>query len=155
MISESFARAVRAEPSPPPRLVPGPHWLALLIAFAPLVAACTPNTVGGVRGYTAFAATAHVETHVSQHSAAAIAACFRSTARFLPESRFVTQADGSTRYTLSGHGLWFEDIRFLATPDGSRTEVRTSAAYDTKWVAMLVRDRLEPLGACLADPARG
>jgi hypothetical protein len=149
MSRDAFARAVRAEPAPPPRRVAGPHWLVLLVALLPLVSACTPAVTGGVRGHTAFAATARVETHSSPKPAADVAACFTATAKFLPNSRFVTDAGGSVHYTLSGFGLWFEEIDFLKVPEGSRIEVRTSGAYDAKWVAMLVRDRLEPLGACL------
>lgn len=144
-----FTRAVRAEPAPPPHLVAGPHWLVLALALLPLVAACTPATTGGVRGHTAFAATARVETHASPQPAATVAACFRATAKFLPKSRFAPLGNGGARYTLQGFGLWFEEIDFLNVPEGSRIEVRTSGAYDAKWVAMLVRDRLEPLGACL------
>jgi hypothetical protein len=149
MIDDAFARAVRSEPAPPPKLVHGPHWLILLVALLPLVAACTPSTTGGVRGHTSFAATARVETHTSPRPAAEVAACFKATATFLPKSRFTTAADGSIHYTLAGFGLWFEEIDFTPTPDGSRIEVRTSGAYDAGWVTMLVRDRLEPLGACL------
>lgn len=153
MSRDAFSRAVRAEPAPAPKLVAGPHWLVLLVALLPLVSACTPATTGGVRGHTAFAATARVETHSSAKPAAEVAACFKATATFLPKSRFVTDPSGSVHYSLSGFGLWFEEIDFLTTPEGSRIEVRTSGAYDAKWAAMLVRDRLEPLGACLKTEA--
>ncbi len=129
----------------------GRRWPALL-ALAAALAACTPSTVGGVRGETAFAATARVETHDSRFAADALAGCFRKHATFLPKSRFLALPGGGSRYVLAGYGLWFEDISFTPTPAGSVVEVKSSAAYDTKWIAMMVRDRLEPLGACLANP---
>lgn len=129
---------------------PRQGWL--ITAILPLVAGCTPSHVGGVRGQTAFAATARIEIHNSRHAAADMAACFRKSAKFLPKSRFTAEPDGSARYRLAGHGLWFEEIDFMATPTGSRIEVRSSAAYDARWIARLARDRLEPLGACLANP---
>jgi hypothetical protein len=126
---------------------------AALVALLGL-AACTPSTVGGVRGATAFAATAHVENHDSRRSATEVFECFRATAKFLPPSRFTANADGSHTYTLAGFGLWFEEVIFTPGPDGSHVSVRTSGAYDDKWIAMLARDRLEPLGACLNPPQK-
>jgi hypothetical protein len=41
---------------------------------------------------------------------------------------------------------------FTPAGSGSHVEIRTSGAYDAKWVTMLVRDRLEPLGVCLKPP---
>jgi hypothetical protein len=124
----------------------------LVLAMA--LAACTPNSVGGVRGETAFAATARVETHDSPFAADAVAACFKAHARFLPKSRFEPLPGGGSRYVLAGYGLWFEEISFTPQGIGSVVEVKSSGAYDAKWIAMMARDRLEPLGACIADPAR-
>jgi hypothetical protein len=151
--NEAFAVAIRAERAPPPQLRHGWHWLVLAAAFAPLIAACTPSTVGGVRGETAFAATARVETHDSKFAADAVAACFRKHATFLPKSRFEPLPGGGSRYILAGYGLWFEEISFTPAAGGSVVEVKSSGAYDAKWIAMMARDRLEPLGACLANPA--
>lgn len=114
--------------------------------------ACMPSTVGGVRGYTAFAATARVEQLQSARSPDEVAACFRTNAEFLPKSRFEKRADGSTRYSLSGYGLWFEEMLFVPTPaGGSAIEVKSSGAYAGNWINMLVRDRLGPLGECAAQ----
>lgn len=124
--------------------------IAAAAILAALIAGCTPSTIGGVRGYTAFAATARVERHHSPRSAPEVAACFRTTARFLPRTRFEPMIDGGTRYVLAGYGLWFEEIVFTPGAYGSDVEVRSSGAYAGKWVTMLVRDRLEPLGRCLA-----
>ena len=153
MKDAAFAIAIRAERAPPPQFRPGWHWLAVAAALAPLIAACTPSRVGGVRGETAFAATARVETHDSAFAAGALAACFRAHAKFLPKSRFEPLPGGGSRYILAGFGLWFEAISFTPEGTGSVVEVRSSGAYDAKWIAMMARDRLEPLGACLADPA--
>ena len=153
MKNAPFAVAIRAERAPAPQLRHGWHWLVLLAAFAPALAACTPSTVGGVRGETAFAATARVETHDSAFAADALATCFRAQGKFLPKSRFLPLPGGGSRYVLQGFGLWFEDISFVPTATGSTVEVRSSGAYDAKWIAMMARDRLEPLGACLANPA--
>lgn len=123
--------------------------LAATLALVLGSAACTPSTVGGVRGYTAFAATARVERLHSARSADEVAACFRASAEFLPKSRFEKLPDGSTRYALAGYGLWFEEITFSPAPDtGSNIEVKSSGAYAGKWINMLVRDRLGPLGEC-------
>jgi len=73
--------------------------LAAALALVSAAAACTPSTEGGVRGYTAFAATARVERLHSARSADEVAACFRANAEFLPKSRFERLPDGSTRYT--------------------------------------------------------
>jgi hypothetical protein len=130
--------------------------LALLAAQG-LIVACTPSTVGGVRGYTAFDATARVETHRTPLATADVAACFRTTASFLPGSRFEPLATGGERYTLFGYGLWFEEISFRPAPEGASpgtlVEVKSSGAYDAKWTAMFARDRLEPLGHCLGPIA--
>lgn len=118
-----------------------------------VLSACAPSTVGGVRGYTSFKATARVENHRSDRTADAVAACFRSTATFLPKSRFEPLADGGQRYTLAGFGQWFEELIFRPAADGgSNIEILTSANYAGNWVTMLARDRLEPLAACMADP---
>lgn len=128
--------------------------LGLLLLGA--LGACTASTVGGVRGYTSFAATARVENHHSVHSADAVANCFRATAKFLPKSRFVTLPEGGQRYTLAGFGQWFEEISFRPDPrGGSAIEILSSANYAGNWVAMLAHDRLEPLAACMANPTKG
>lgn len=123
--------------------------LAAALALALGAAACTPSAVGGVRGHTAFAATARVERLHSPRPADEVAACFRTNAEFLPKSRFETLPDGGTRYTLAGYGLWFEEMTFSPAPDGgSDIEVKSSGAYAGNWITMLVRDRLGPLGEC-------
>lgn len=123
------------------------------VAVLASLGACTPATIGGVRGHTSFAATARVEAHASRRPADAVAACFRQTAKFLPKSRFDALPDGGQRYTLSGFGQWFEEISFRPTAGGGSTvEILTSANYAGNWVTMLARDRLEPLAACIADP---
>jgi hypothetical protein len=126
--------------------------IILGLALLSGLAACAPSTVGGVRGYTSFAATARVETHHSKRPADTVAACFRQTATFLPKSRFDALPEGGQRYTLAGYGQWFEEISFRPdTAGGSTIEILTSANYAGNWVTMLARDRLEPLAACMAE----
>lgn len=129
------------------------RWLgSAVLALAMGISACTPSSTGGVRGYTAFAATARVERLRSDRSADDVAACFRATARFMPKSRFEALPDGTNRYTLEGYGLWFEEITFNpATDGGSDIEVKSSGAYAGGWISMLVRDRLGPLGECAGN----
>lgn len=122
---------------------------AAMLVMAIGASACTPSTVGGVRGYTAFAATARIERLHSARPADEVAACFRANAVFLPKSRFEKLPDGGMRYTLAGYGLWFEEMTFAPAPDGgSDIEVKSSGAYAGNWINMLVRDRLGPLGEC-------
>jgi len=122
-----------------------------VVALGGLSAGCVPSTVGGVRGYTAFLATARVERHVSAQPAPVVADCFRRTAKFLPRSTFVPTPEGGVHYRLAGYGLWFEEILFTPDATGSTIEIRSSGAYAGNWVRMLVRDRLEPLGQCIAN----
>lgn len=122
-----------------------------VLALGGLSSGCVPSTVGGVRGYTAFMATARIELHVSALPAPVVADCFRRTAKFLPRSTFAPTPEGGVHYQLAGYGLWFEEIRFTPNATGSAIEIRSSGAYAGNWVRMLVRDRLEPLGRCIAD----
>lgn len=127
---------------------PGVLFLALA-AIGGSATGCTPSTVGGVRGYKAFLATARVERHVSARAALDVADCFRRTARFLPKSTFTPTPEGGFRYLLSGYGLWFEEILFTPAATGSAIEIRSSGAYAGNWVRMFIGDRLEPLGRCV------
>lgn len=120
-----------------------------LAVLGGLSAGCTPSTVGGVRGHTAFLATARVERHVSAQPARVVASCFRRTAKFLPRSTFTSTPEGGVQYRLEGYGLWFEEILFTPSATGSAIEIRSSGAYAGNWVRMLIRDRLEPLGHCI------
>lgn len=134
-------------------MTPRALCLALLAVTLPL-AACAPNAVGGIRGETAFVATARLDTLRVDRSPSAIADCFRNTGSFLPRSRFEPYGDGGSRYVLAGYGLWFEDIRFLPDPPGATLiEIRTSGNYDARWRTMFVEQRLEPLMACLPPGA--
>lgn len=122
--------------------------LAALMLSIPL-AACTPSTVGGIRGETAFVATARLDTLRVEGDTASIATCFRDTAEFLPRSRFTPIEGGGSRYSLAGYGLWFEDIRFLPQqPGGTLIEIRTSGNYDGRWMTMFTQQRLTPLMTC-------
>ncbi len=122
-----------------------PAALALLVPLA----ACTPSTVGGIRGETAFVATARLDSLRVEGDAPTIAACFRDTAEFLPRSRFTPIDGGGIRYTLAGYGLWFEEVRFVPQqPGGTLIEVRTSGNYDGRWMTVFSQQRLTPLMAC-------
>lgn len=126
--------------------------LMAIAASIPL-AGCTPSTVGGIRGETAFVTTARLDTLRAERDADAIATCFRDTAEFLPRSRFTPLEGGGSRYTLAGFGLWFEEVRFIPRqPAGTLLEIRTSGNYDARWMAMFSEQRLEPLLACAHAP---
>jgi hypothetical protein len=130
------------------------RWFApVALALLMPLAACTPSTVGGIRGETAFVATARLDTIRAEGDAGPIATCFRNTAEFLPRSRFAPLDGGGSRYSLAGYGLWFEDIRFVPqTPTSTLIEIRTSGNYDARWMAMFSEQRLEPLMACVRQP---
>ncbi|OYX26569.1 MAG: hypothetical protein B7Z10_02860 [Rhodobacterales bacterium 32-66-7] len=124
---------------------PHPNTLALL-AVATL-AACGPNT-GGVRGQTAFYATAVVTEIDADVPLSAFAGCFRDQATFLPLSKFEEGEDRFV-YRLRAKDLWLEEMIVTPTPTGGITgELRVSGIYDDGWREILERDRMPALIAC-------
>ena len=112
-----------------------------------LLAACGANT-GGVRGYPAFRATATVTDIDARIDLATFASCFRDRARFLPFSAFERTEDRFV-YLLRADDLWLESMVVTATPDGISGEFLASGLYDDGWRAILERDRLPALAACV------
>lgn len=126
--------------------------LMLVTAIAGLGLAGCATPGGGVRGEVAFRATAHLSTFHSPRAPGVLADCFVARARLLPFGLVTADPiDGTPLYRLRYQDVWFEKIAFRAAPDGGTTiEVMTSGRYDQRWTSMLVRDRLRPLGECLA-----
>lgn len=125
----------------------------LITALAGLSLAGCATPGGGVRGEVAFRATAHLSTYRSERAPAVLADCFIARARLLPFGVMTSDpVDGTPLYRLRYQDIWFEKIAFRAAPEGGTTvEVMTSGRYDQGWTSMLVRDRLRPLGDCLAQ----
>jgi hypothetical protein len=119
------------------------------IALAALVAlaACAPNS-GGVRGHTAFSATATVTDIDADVPLEAFARCFRTKATFLPFSSF-EQSEDRFVYRLRAEDLWLEEMIVTSAASGGITgELRVSGIYDTGWREILERDRLLVLATC-------
>lgn len=120
-----------------------------LVSLAAL-AACAPNS-GGVRGYTAFSATANVTEIDAEVPLQAFANCFRATATFLPFSTF-EQGPDRFAYRLRAEDLWLEEMIVTPTASGGITgELRVSGIYDAGWREILERDRLPALAACQTE----
>lgn len=125
---------------------------AIALAALASLAACAPNS-GGVRGYTAFAATAEVTEIDTEVPLTAFANCFRRSATFLPFSTF-EQGGTSFVYRLRAEDLWLEEMIVTSTPSGGTTgELRVSGIYDAGWREILERDRLPALAACQTEAA--
>lgn len=132
--------------------MPNPRRLNPAIGLAALAAltACAPNT-GGVRGYTAFSATAVVTEIDANVSLGAFANCFRSKAAFLPFSTFEQGVDRFV-YRLRAEDLWLEEMIVTSTASGGITgELRVSGIYDAGWREILERDRLPALATCQTE----
>jgi hypothetical protein len=129
--------------------MPNSRTLAVALAGLALLAACAPNT-GGVRGYTAFSATAVVTDIDAEVPLAAFAECFRTRATFLPFSTFEQGADRFV-YRLRAEDLWLEEMIVTATSTGITGELRVSGIYDAGWQEILERDRLPALAVCQTE----
>lgn len=125
---------------------------AAALAVLATLAACAPNS-GGVRGYTAFAATAQVTEIDADVPLQAFADCFRTRAIFLPFSTFDQGADRFV-YQLRAKDLWLEEMVVTPTKSGGITgDLRVSGIYDAGWREILERDRLPALAACQTEAA--
>jgi hypothetical protein len=123
---------------------------ALALAALAVLVACAPNS-GGVRGYTAFAATAEVTEIETEVPLQAFADCFRDRATFLPFSTF-EQGVNSFVYRLRAEDLWLEEMIVTSTSSGGTSgELRVSGIYDVGWREILERDRLPALAACQTE----
>jgi len=123
---------------------------ATAFALLAALAACAPNT-GGVRGYTAFTATAQVTEIDADVTLQAFSNCFRTRATFLPFSTFDQGADRFV-YQLRAEDLWLEEMVVTPTKSGGITgELRVSGIYDAGWRDILERDRLPALAACQTE----
>lgn len=118
----------------------------LALACVTALTGCAPNS-GGVRGETAFNATAAVTEIDADVPLAAFARCFRTRATFLPLSKF-EQDENRFVYRLQAEDLWLEEMTVTATPSGITGELRVSGIYDKGWRDMLERDRLPALALC-------
>lgn len=122
-----------------------------MLVVALTVAGCSTTTAGGVRGEVAFRATGDLTEFVSALPPHEVAACFERDATLLPFSKVSHDpVDGSIVYRLRYRDMWFEQIVFRSGAEGgSVIELTSSGKYDGGWTAMLVRDRLDPLGRCM------
>lgn len=132
--------------------MPTPRRLNPAFALATLaaLAACAPNS-GGVRGYTAFSATAAVTEINADVPLQAFADCFRTRATFLPFSTFERGADRFV-YRLRAEDLWLEEMIVTSTASGGITgTLLVSGIYDDGWREILERDRLPALAVCQTE----
>ncbi len=123
--------------------------VALVLAGAAALSACAPNS-GGVRGYTAFIATAAVTEIDAPVALPEFVECFRARATFLPLSTF-EQGNDRFVYRLRAEDLWLEEMVVTSTPTGITGELRVSGIYDAGWREILERDRLPALAFCQTE----
>lgn len=130
----------------------------MLRTLAPLltavsVVACAAGTQVGEKSAQDFADRTEILELASPAPAAQIARCFETRARLLPLSTVTYEADLRLyRYRLKAYDLWLEEAEFSdIASGGSRVQFRYAANYDNGWRAMLERDRLAPLKACVAQ----